>query len=137
GGWITLELIALILFCLEYSQQVRLPKVLSSSIYIILAVISLWGVDILQKWLLVLECIEVLLAVILATIPNMSAPLELAYMAPFTSQVAVIGVLFLASRAMLSEKRLTDHLLVLGLLVILVSAVVLVLSLIGFLISAA
>ncbi|CAI6092382.1 unnamed protein product, partial [Clonostachys chloroleuca] len=89
------------------------------------------------KWLLVLECIEVVLAVILVMMPNIPAPLELACMTTFTSQVASIGVLFLASRVMLTEKRIADHLLVLGLLVILVSAVVLGLSLIGFLTSAA
>ncbi|CAI6088596.1 unnamed protein product, partial [Clonostachys chloroleuca] len=154
-GWIMLELIALILFSLEYSRQVRLPQVLSSSVYIIVAIISLWGVALLQaiaiiytftiiinkegwwKWLLVLECIEVVLAVILVMMPNIPAPLEFACMTTFTSQVASIGVLFIASRVMLSEKRIADHLLVLGLLVILVSTVVLVLSLIGFLTSAA
>ncbi|CAI6089424.1 unnamed protein product, partial [Clonostachys chloroleuca] len=137
-GWIMLELTALILFSLEYSRRVRLPQVLSSSTYIIVAIISLWGIALLQwKWLLVLECIEVVLAVILVMMPNIPAPLELACMTTFTSQVASIGVLFLASRVMLSEKRIADHSLVLGLLVILVSAVVLGLSLIGFLASAA
>ncbi|CAI6057984.1 unnamed protein product, partial [Clonostachys chloroleuca] len=148
-GWIMLELIALILFSLEYSQQVRLPQILSKSIYIILAIISLWGVAILQiiaiiytftiiinkegwwKWLIILECIEVILAVILVTIPNIPAPLELAYITPFTSQVAAIGVLFLASRGMSSEKRIADHLLFLGLFIILASAGVLGLSLVG------
>ncbi|CAI6091148.1 unnamed protein product [Clonostachys chloroleuca] len=72
GGWIMLELIALILFFLEDSQQVKPPRVLSSSIYFILAIISLWGVAIIQivaiaytiikkdwlwKCLIVLECI--------------------------------------------------------------------------------
>ncbi|CAI6101435.1 unnamed protein product, partial [Clonostachys chloroleuca] len=149
GGWIMLELIALILFSLEYRQQVRLPQVLSSSIYIILAIISLWGVAILQviaiiytftiiinkegwwKWLLVVEYIEVILAIILVMIPNTPAPLELAYMTPFTSQVAAIGVLFLASRGMSSEKRIADHLLLLSLFIILASASVLGLSLAG------
>jgi hypothetical protein len=64
-------------------------------------------------------------------IPNMPAPLELAYITPFTSQVAAIGVLFLASRGMLSEKRIADHLLFLGLFIILASAGVLGLSLVG------
>lgn len=48
GGWIMLELIALILFSLEDSQQAKLPRVLSSSIYLILAIMSLWGVAIVQ-----------------------------------------------------------------------------------------
>ncbi|CAI6082997.1 unnamed protein product, partial [Clonostachys chloroleuca] len=144
GGWLLLELIALVLLSVEHGQQVKLPLALSSSIHIILATVSLWGVAIIQivaiiftftviikeecwwKWLIVLECIEVLVVVILAMIPNIPAPLELAYIAPFTSQVATVGILFLASREISFEiKRIVDHLLLLGFFIILTSATVL------------
>ncbi|CAH0055878.1 unnamed protein product [Clonostachys solani] len=140
GGWIMLELIALILFSLEVSQKAKLPRVLSSSIYLILAIMSLWGVAIVQivaitytfavivkkdwlwKCLVVLECIEVILVVILALVPNVLAPLELAYIAPITCQIVTLGVLYLASRGVPFERnRMINHLSVLGLCVILIS----------------
>lgn len=48
GGWAILESMSLTLFSIEYSQQVKLPQILSASIYLILATVSLWGVAILQ-----------------------------------------------------------------------------------------
>ncbi|KAH7146041.1 hypothetical protein EDB81DRAFT_933732 [Dactylonectria macrodidyma] len=151
-GWAMLELAALILFSLEHSQHTQLPEVLAGSIHIILDTMSLWGVAIIQilaiiyafavatrkeswlKWVAILECVEVTLIVIFAMVPEVPTPLELAYIAPFTSQAAAIGVIFFASRGIPSErvpKRTADHLWLLSFLLMLVSALVLGLSLTG------
>lgn len=85
------------------------------------------------KWLVILECVEVALVIALALVLRIRAPLELAYVAPITSQVAVAGVLYLAFRELpfvsSDLKRTVDHLLSLGLFALLISATVIGLSL--------
>lgn len=87
------------------------------------------------KWVAILELVEVTLIVIFAMVPEIPTPLELAYITPFTSQAAAIGVILFASRGISSDrvpKRTADHLWLLGLLLIMVSALVLGLSLAGY-----
>ncbi|KAM5357023.1 hypothetical protein ACJZ2D_016696 [Fusarium nematophilum] len=152
-GWVLLDLAALTLFSLEHSKRGRLPELLSRSLYTVLGTMSMWGVVIIQiiaiiypffiaarkeswlKCITILECVEAMLIVILATAPEISTPIELAYIAPFTSQAAAIGVMLFASGGIPSErvpKHMADHLLFLGLLLMLVSVLVLGLSLAGY-----
>lgn len=68
-------------------------------------------------------------------VPDIPTPMELACIAPFTSQAAAVGVVFSASRGIPSvrvPKRTADHLWLLGLLLMLVSALVFGLSLAGY-----
>ncbi|KAH7201184.1 hypothetical protein DER44DRAFT_869526 [Fusarium oxysporum] len=152
-GWGLLQLTALILFGLEHSKRSKLPDLLARPLHTILATISMWGVAIIQiiaitypfaiairkepwlKWIAILQCVEVMLIVILAMIPNISTPVELAYIAPLTSQAAVIGVVFISSRGIYTErvpKHTAYHLLFLALLLVLISALVFGLSLTGY-----
>jgi uncharacterized membrane protein YbjE (DUF340 family) len=76
-----------------------------------------------------------MLIVILAMILNISTPVELAYIAPLTSQAASVGVLFLSSRGIQTERvprQTAYHLLFLALLLVLISALVFGLSLTGY-----
>ncbi|KAH6881165.1 hypothetical protein B0T10DRAFT_411430, partial [Thelonectria olida] len=85
------------------------------------------------RWVAILECVEVTSIVLFALRSEIAAPLELAYIAPFTSQAATIGVIFFTSKGIESKsipKHMADHLLT-GLVVILVSTSVLVLPLSG------
>ncbi|KAH7114950.1 hypothetical protein B0J13DRAFT_459917, partial [Dactylonectria estremocensis] len=117
GGWILLELTALILFSIEYGRYSKLPQALARSIHIILATMSLWGVAIIQitaiiysfavlKWIAILELVKVILIVIFAMVPEIPTPLELAYIAPVTSQAAAVGVIPFTARFRLGESRL-------------------------------
>jgi peptidoglycan/LPS O-acetylase OafA/YrhL len=82
-----------------------------------------------------LQCVEVMLVVILAMIPQVSIPIELTYIAPLTSQAAAIGVVLLSSSGMKRgrpAKNTADHLLFLSLFIMVISALVAGLSLSGY-----
>lgn len=84
------------------------------------------------KWIALLKCAEVALTVILALSSQIPAPLELAYIAPFTSQATAIRVIYFASQGISRKrvpKQVADHLLVIRLFIILVLAIILGLSL--------
>ncbi|GKU12612.1 unnamed protein product, partial [Fusarium langsethiae] len=145
-------LTALILFSLQHSQKVELPQQLARSVDTILATTSLWGVAVIQiltiiytfavlgnevwwKSAVIVECVEVALILLLALIPQIPTPVELAYILPFTSQTTAVGVIWIASRGISRDKipkHMADHLLGLGLITSLVSVVLLPLSLVGY-----
>ncbi|KAF4470070.1 hypothetical protein FALBO_3029 [Fusarium albosuccineum] len=150
AGWVLLDLVALILFAVQHSQRTQLLGALSGSLHIILDTISMWGVAIIQipgiiyllavpikieawvKWIAILECAAVTSIVIVALVPGIPTPRELAYIVPFTSQAAVVGLVFYESSVVKRvPKTMTDHLLFLGLFLIAVSTVLLMLSLAG------
>ena len=81
---------------------------------------------------MVFECVE---AAILCGVSPTGAPLELAALIPLTSQVLAIVAIFDASRGIprRASKRLAGYLIITGLLFILLSLFVLVLSVGGFL----
>ncbi|KAI8680545.1 hypothetical protein NCS57_00336100 [Fusarium keratoplasticum] len=153
AGWSMLETTALILFSLEHSQPGKLPGFLAGSTPTVLDVMSFWGAAIVQimaiiypfavgsgkEWclecLFILECLEVTVITIFVMVPETPTPLQLAYVAPFTSQAATIGFILFASRRVPSEgtsKPTADYLSILSLLLILVSALLLGLSLAGY-----
>jgi hypothetical protein len=78
-----------------------------------------------------LVCVEVALILIFTMIPQVSTPVKLAYIMPFTSQTAAIGVIWASSRGIFRnriQKNTADHLLGLGLITLLASALLLPLS---------
>ena len=62
------------------------------------------------------ECIEVTIVVIFTLFTQFSTPIELAYITPFTAQVASIGVTFYTRRRSteMGLKHVVDHLLYLS-----------------------
>ncbi|KAH7230147.1 uncharacterized protein BKA55DRAFT_526185 [Fusarium redolens] len=148
GVWIPFQLTALVLFSLQHSQTVELPQQLARSVNTILATTSLWGVAVIHiitiiytfavlgneiwwKSAAALVCVEVALILIFTMIPQVPTPVELAYIMPFTSQTAAIGVIWASSRDIFRnriQKNTADHLLGLGLITLLVSALLLPLS---------
>lgn len=90
------------------------------------------------KCLFIIECLQVTAITIFVMVPETPTPLQLAYVAPFTSQAATIGFILSASRKVQSEgasKPTADYLLILSLFLILVSALLLGLSLAGYYIT--
>ncbi|KAJ0135522.1 Vacuolar calcium ion transporter [Fusarium oxysporum f. sp. albedinis] len=152
GVWIPFQLTALTLFSLQHSQRVELPQQLATSVNTILATTSLCGVAVIQiitiiytfavlgneiwwKSAAALVCVEFALILIITLIPQVPTPVELAYILPFTSQAAAMGTIWASSRGIFRnriQKHTADHLLGLGLITLLVSALLLPLSTLGY-----
>lgn len=82
-----------------------------------------------------IECVKVTFIVIFAMVPEIPTPLELTYIAPFTSQATTARAVLFASRVIPSveiPKHTADHLSLLGSLLMVVSALALGLSLVGY-----
>lgn len=80
-------------------------------------------------------CVEFALILIITLIPQVPTPVELAYILPFTSQAAAMGIIWVSSRGIFRnriQKHTADHLLGLGLITLLVSALLLPLSTLGY-----
>ncbi|KAG4269057.1 hypothetical protein FPRO04_12289 [Fusarium proliferatum] len=131
GVWVAFHLTALVLFSLQHSHKIELPQQLAASVNTILATTSLWGVAVIQvsqslpreRDMVEIGC---------STFPT---PVELAYILPFTSQAAAIGTIWASSRGIFRnriQKHTADHLLGLGLITLLVSALLLPLSTLGY-----
>ncbi|CZR35906.1 uncharacterized protein FPRO_03834 [Fusarium proliferatum ET1] len=152
GVWVAFHLTALVLFSLQHSHKVELPQQLATSVNTILATTSLWGVAVIQiitiiytfavlgneiwwKATAALVCVEVALILIIILIPKVPTPVELSYILPFTSQAAAMGTIWASSRGIFRnriQKHTADHLLGLGLITFLVSALLLPLSILGY-----
>lgn len=86
-------------------------------------------------YVVIVECIEVVVIVTLIILPQIRVYIEIAYIVtPFTSQVTTMGIMYYASlgiRGQRAPKRIVVHYVWVGLAVIIISTVVAVLSATG------
>ncbi|CAH0054798.1 unnamed protein product, partial [Clonostachys solani] len=149
AGWTLLEITALVLCIMHDSDRTNLPQILRNSIRLTLATLSICGVTNIQiiaitypfavpyvkrewwKWAVILECVEALAVTVCALCLQNRAPLELAYIVPFTSQTLAFIAILQASKGLPERptKHLADYLLTTGIVFSLISLLVLGLSL--------